>query len=35
MVGPQGVEKAPRPSQRDLKRAERKIATVLRSPDEV
>ena len=35
MVGPQGVEKAPRPSLRDLKRAERKIATVLRSPDEV
>jgi NADH-quinone oxidoreductase subunit B len=35
MVGPQGIEKAPRPSQRDLKRAERKIATVLRSPDEV
>lgn len=35
MIGPQGVEKAPRPSQRDLKRAERKIATVLRSPDEV
>ncbi|HZA29845.1 MAG TPA: NADH-quinone oxidoreductase subunit B family protein [Gammaproteobacteria bacterium] len=35
MVGPQGVEKAPRPSLRDLKRAERKTATVLRSPDEV
>ncbi len=35
MVGPQGIEKTPRPSLRDLKRAERKIATVLRSPDEV
>jgi NADH-quinone oxidoreductase subunit B len=35
MIGPQGVEKAPRPSLRDLKRAERKIATVLHSPDEV
>jgi NADH-quinone oxidoreductase subunit B len=35
VVGPQSVEKAPRPSQRDLKRTERKIATVLRSPDEV
>ena len=35
MVGPQGIEKTPRPSQRDLKRTERKIATVLRSPDEV
>ncbi len=35
MVGPQGVEKAPRPSLRDLKRAERKMITVLRSPDEV
>ena len=35
MVGPQGVEKAPRPSLRDLKHAERRQATVLRSPDEV
>jgi NADH-quinone oxidoreductase subunit B len=35
MVGPQGIEKTSRPSLRDLKRAERKIATVLRSPDEV
>jgi NADH-quinone oxidoreductase subunit B len=34
LVGPQGVEKAPRPSLRDLKRAERMRATVLRSPDE-
>src|SRR5919108_1358584 len=33
MVGPQSIEKTPRPSQRDLKRAERKIATVLRGPD--
>ncbi|MDQ2695697.1 MAG: NADH-quinone oxidoreductase subunit NuoB [Pseudomonadota bacterium] len=35
MVGPQGVEKAPRPSLRDRKRAGRQRATVLRGPDEV
>jgi NADH-quinone oxidoreductase subunit B len=34
-VGPQGVDKLQRPSQRDLKRAERQKATVLRTPDEV
>ncbi len=35
MIGPQGVERAPRPSMRDLKRAERQRATALRSPEEV
>ena len=35
VVGPQGVKRGPRPSMRDLKRAERQKATVLRSPDEV
>ena len=35
VVGPQGVQRPPRPSMRDLKRAERQKATVLRSPDEV
>jgi NADH-quinone oxidoreductase subunit B len=35
VLGPQGVERAPRPSQRDLNRAARQQATVLRSPDEV
>jgi NADH-quinone oxidoreductase subunit B len=35
LIGPQGVERPPRPSLRDLKRAERQAATVLRSPDEV
>jgi NADH-quinone oxidoreductase subunit B len=34
-IGPQGVERGPRPSLRDLKRSERQKATVLRSPDEV
>lgn len=34
-VGPQGVERGPRPSMRDIKRPERKKATVLRTPDEV
>ncbi len=34
-VGPQGVDKLQRPSQRDLKRAERQKATVLRTSDEV
>lgn len=35
VIGPQGVEKAPRPSRKDLKRPERQRATVLRSADEV
>ncbi len=35
VIGPQGVERPGRPSQRDLKRDERTRATVLRSPDEV
>jgi NADH-quinone oxidoreductase subunit B len=35
VVGPQSVERGPRPSLRDLKRPERQAATVLRSPDEV
>jgi NADH-quinone oxidoreductase subunit B len=35
VIGPQGVERAPRPSLKDQKRAERQQATVLRSPDEV
>lgn len=34
-VGPQGVERAPMPSLRDLKRPERMRATMLRPPDEV
>ncbi len=35
IIGPQGVEKPDRPSLRDIKRAERMRASVLRSPDEV
>ncbi len=35
VVGPQGVDRPPRPTMRDLKRDERRKATVLRSPDEV
>lgn len=35
MVGPQGVVKAPKPSLRDLKQAERMRATELRDPDHV
>lgn len=35
VIGPQGVERSGRPSQRDLKRAERMRAVALRSPDEV
>ncbi len=35
LIGPQGVERPPRPSLRDLKRAERRQATVLRPMDEV
>lgn len=34
-VGPQGVERPPLPSMRDLKREERQKATVLRTPDHV
>jgi NADH-quinone oxidoreductase subunit B len=35
VVGPQGVERAPRPSFRDLKREARRQQTELRSPDTV
>jgi NADH-quinone oxidoreductase subunit B len=35
MVGPQAVERPPMPSLRDLKRDQRRNATVLRPPDEV
>jgi NADH-quinone oxidoreductase subunit B len=35
LLGPQGIEKHPAPSLRDLKRAERQRATVLRSPDQI
>lgn len=35
LLGPQGIEKRPAPSLRDLKRAERQRATVLRSPDQI
>jgi NADH-quinone oxidoreductase subunit B len=35
MIGPQGVERPPRPSLRDLKREERRQATTLRTPDGV
>jgi NADH-quinone oxidoreductase subunit B len=35
VIGPQGVERAPKLSMRDIKRAERMKATVLRSPEEV
>jgi NADH-quinone oxidoreductase subunit B len=35
VIGPQGVDRAPRPSLKDQKRAERQQATVLRPPDEV
>lgn len=35
VVGPQGVEKGPRPVRRDLKRPERKKVTDLRTPDHV
>ena len=33
VIGPQGVERGPAPSQRDLKRAERQRTTTLASPD--
>lgn len=35
VIGPQGVEKPDRPSQRDIKRAARVRETLLRSPDQV
>jgi NADH-quinone oxidoreductase subunit B len=35
VIGPQGVEKPDRPSQRDIKRAARARETLLRSPDQV
>jgi NADH-quinone oxidoreductase subunit B len=35
MIGPQGVERPPRPSLRDLKREERRQASELRTPDGV
>jgi NADH-quinone oxidoreductase subunit B len=35
LVGPQGVERGPRPSMRDLRRPDRQRATVLRPPSEV
>ncbi len=35
VVGPQGIERPPVPSLRDLRRPERQRATVLRPPDEV
>jgi NADH-quinone oxidoreductase subunit B len=35
LVGPQGIERPPRPSMRDLKRAARQQVTELRSPDVV
>ena len=35
VVGPQGVERVPMPSRRDLKRSDRKKATLLRPPSEI
>jgi NADH-quinone oxidoreductase subunit B len=35
VVGPQEIHRAPTPSQRDLKRAERMRATLLREPDHI
>jgi NADH-quinone oxidoreductase subunit B len=35
VIGPQDVQRPPRPSMKDRKRAERQKATTLRSPDEV
>jgi len=35
VIGPQGVEKPDRPSQRDIKRAARVRETVLRTPDQI
>ena len=35
VIGPQGTERQPMPSRRDMKRSDRQKATQLRSPDEV
>ena len=35
VVGPQGVERGPLRSQKDLKRLERRVATILRHPDHI
>ncbi len=35
VIGPQGVERASLPAQRDMKRAERQQATMLRTPDHI
>ena len=35
VIGPQGVERGALPSQRDLKRAERQKATLIRTPDHI
>jgi NADH-quinone oxidoreductase subunit B len=35
VIGPQGVQRPPRPIMRDIRRAERQKESVLRSPDEV
>jgi len=35
VAGPQGVMRPPMPANRDLKRANRQLLTVLPSPDEV
>jgi len=35
VVGPQGVERVPMPSQRDMKQSERRKATLLRPPSEI
>jgi NADH-quinone oxidoreductase subunit B len=35
VVGPQGIERAPAPSLRDLKRADRQKLVSLRTPDQV
>ena len=35
VVGPQGVERVPMPSRRDLKRSDRQKATLLRPPSEI
>jgi len=35
VVGPQEIQRKPLPSMRDIKREERRMATVLRSPDEI
>ena len=35
VIGPQGIERGARPSQRDAKRHERQLVTTLRTPDGV